>query len=274
MFSVVILTLNEEKNLPDCLGSLAGVDDIHILDSGSSDRTVSVAHTHGARVTVNRFQNFAQQRNFAHDTLPFRNPWVFHLDADERMTGELLHELRDVVRVETKARQNDGYMVAPRMLWKGQWVPRCTDFPAWQARFCHTPTFRFEEKGHGQREAAGLRMGYLTQSYLHDMSASGVEDWLAKHRVYAKREAETWFQHHRKFDRELRSLFSGDRLVRRRALKSLSYRAPARALFRFVYQYLIRFGFLDGSAGLQYCLLLAKYEGFAEDELRRLRKSC
>jgi glycosyltransferase involved in cell wall biosynthesis len=272
MFSVVILTLNEERNLPACLASLPGVADIHVLDSGSGDRTREIALAHGARVTVNRFENFAQQRNHAHDALPFRHPWVFHLDADERMTPALLAELRAAAAAQSGTRAVDGFWVAPRMLWQGRWVPRCTDFPAWQARFCHAPTFRFVEKGHGQREADGLRLAYLKNNYEHDMSASGVDDWLAKHRRYARREAEAWLASAPPAAASLRALFGRDALARRRALKNLSYHLPARPLARFVYQYLLRGGWLDGSAGLRYCRLLARYEGFASGELRRLKR--
>ena len=86
MFSVVILTLNEERNLPTCLASIAGCDDVIVLDSGSKDQTAEVARAAGARVVVNPFENFAAQRNFADHTVAFKHPWVFHLDADERMT--------------------------------------------------------------------------------------------------------------------------------------------------------------------------------------------
>ncbi|MCX6936315.1 MAG: glycosyltransferase family 2 protein [Verrucomicrobia bacterium] len=272
MFSVVILTLNEARNLPACLATLPGVDDIHVLDSGSTDATARIARAAGAHVSVNAFENFAQQRNHAHTALPLRHPWVFHLDADERMTPALLAELRAAAAAQTgPARTVDGFWVAPRMLWEGRWVPRCTDYPAWQARFCHAATFRFVERGHGQREAGGLRLSRLQANYEHDMSASGVDDWLAKHRRYARREAEAWFAHHRPLPSELLELFAASPLARRRALKSLSYRLPARPFARFVYQYLLRGGFLDGAPGWRYCRLLARYEGFAAAELSRLR---
>jgi glycosyltransferase involved in cell wall biosynthesis len=273
MFSVLILTLNEAHNLPACLATLPGVDDIHVLDSGSTDATAELARRHGARLSQNPFQNFAQQRNHAHNHLPFRHPWVFHLDADERMTPALLAELRAAATAQSAARTLDGYWVAPRMLWRGRWVPRSTDFPAWQARFCHARDFRFVEKGHGQREADGLRLAYLKNNYEHDMSASGVEDWLAKHRRYARREAEAWLASARPLALDLRALAAPDPLARRRALKNLSYRLPARPLARLLYQYILRGGFLDGAPGWEYCRLLARYEGFASAELRRLRSA-
>jgi len=96
MFSVLILTLNEEKSLPGCLASIKDCDDVVVLDSGSTDRTASVATTAGARVVVHPFENFAQQRNFAHDAIEFRHPWVFHLDADEQLTEALCAECAEL----------------------------------------------------------------------------------------------------------------------------------------------------------------------------------
>jgi glycosyltransferase involved in cell wall biosynthesis len=81
MYSIVVLTLNEEANLPGCLGSISGCDDIVVLDSGSTDRTPEIARAAGARVVVNPFENFAQQRNHAHTAFSFRHVWVLHLDA-------------------------------------------------------------------------------------------------------------------------------------------------------------------------------------------------
>jgi glycosyltransferase involved in cell wall biosynthesis len=273
MFSVVILTLNEDGNLPACLASLGAELDIHVLDSGSIDRTAEFARSAGAHFTQNSFETFAQQRNYAHDHLPLRHPWVFHLDADERMTPPLLDELGAVSATQTANRTVDGLWVAPKMLWQGRWVPHCTDFPAWQARFCHAPTFRFIETGHGQREAEGLRLGYLKNNYSHDMSASGEVAWMEKHRRYARQEAEAWLTSAPPSASSLRALLSNDALKRRRALKCLSYHLPARPLARFLYQYLVRGGFLDGAPGLRYCRLLSRYEGFAAAELRNLRRA-
>lgn len=264
-FSVVILTLNEAANLPSCLASAAGCDDIVVLDSGSTDETVPIATAAGARVFTRRFDTFAGQRNYATREVPFRHPWVFHLDADERFTPELLADC-SAHAADTSL---DGFYVAPRMLWRGAWIPHCTDFPAWQARFVRGPDFRFIDVGHGQRERPDMKMGFLRASYLHDLSSGGEAEWLAKHRRYARAEAEHFMAQRGEF--RWRNLGSGDRLVRRRALKHLSYHLPFRPAARFVYQYVLRRGFLDGPAGFDYCRLLAQYEGFAAAEVRRLR---
>lgn len=266
MFSVLILTLNEEKNLPTCLASIKGCDDIVVLDSGSTDRTVPIAEAAGARVFVHPFENFAQQRNFAHSEIPFRHPWVFHLDADEQLTPEISAECAAF----TGSEAIDGCFAAPRMLWEDRWIPRCTDYPAWQARFVKARGFRFEQAGHGQREAPEMRMGRLRANYLHNLSADGVSGWLKKHQRYAKQEAEEFVANADGVGLYLRTLLSGPALARRRALKRLSYWLPFRSAIRFVYQYLLRWGFCDGIPGFRYCCLLARYEGFADQEIRRL----
>lgn len=262
MFSVLILTLNEEHNLPRCLESVCGCDDVVVLDSGSTDRTAEIALQAGARVFTRPFDDFASQRNHAQRELPFRHPWVFHLDADEQMTPTLMAECNAAVSDQAC----DGYFVAPHMIFHGRWIRRSTDYPAFQARFVRAPEFAFIQVGHGQREAPGTRMKYLRHCYLHDLSSGGDQTWYEKHARYARDEA----REHRQGGRpNWRALRSADPLVRRRAAKALSYRLPFRPQLRFVYQYFLRGGFLDGAAGLGYCRLLARYERLVSVELRR-----
>ena len=89
MISVLILTKNEQLDLPGCLESVAWSDDVHVLDSLSTDRTIEVAREHGAQVTERAFDNWAAHQNWALGNVPFRHPWVFYIDADERVTPEL-----------------------------------------------------------------------------------------------------------------------------------------------------------------------------------------
>src|SRR5438045_4083417 len=84
--SVVTLTLDEERNIADCLRSCAWCDDVHVLDSGSSDRTCAIADAMGATVHRNPFRSFGHQRNWAIDNIATKHNWQFHLDADERFT--------------------------------------------------------------------------------------------------------------------------------------------------------------------------------------------
>jgi glycosyltransferase involved in cell wall biosynthesis len=269
MYSVLILTLNEERNLPHCLGSARTCDDLVVLDSGSTDRTAAIARQAGARIFTRPFDNFAGQRNHAQRAIPFRHPWVFHLDADEQLTPALDTELRAAVAAAPAGL--DGFLVAPKMLWQGRWVPHCTDYPAYQARFVRAPQFEFVEVGHGQREAPHMRLAHLRQNYLHDLSSGGATEWLEKHRRYARAEAHAHLA--ARHTSRPADFFSGERLRRRRALKRLSYSFPFRPALRFIYQFVLRRGFLDGRAGFDYCVLLARYEAFTSGELRRQRQS-
>jgi glycosyltransferase involved in cell wall biosynthesis len=267
MVSVLILTLNEEKNLPGCLASVAGFDDIVLLDSGSTDRTVEIARAAGARVFVHPFRDFASQRNHAHETIPFRHSWVLHLDADEIVTPELAAELTGL----NPSAPCDGYYIAPRMMFHGHWLRRCTDFPAWQARCVRAQGFRFIQTGHGQREAPDMRMGYLQANYLHDISVDNETEWEERHQRYARAEAAQFLAADETVAQTLQKFFAGPALARRRALKRLSYTLPARPLFRFLYQYVLRGGALDGPGAWRYCRLLARYERIASAEIRRQR---
>jgi len=265
MFSVLILTLNEERTLPRCLESLRGCDDIVVLDSGSTDRTTEIAGHAAARVFGRSFDDFAGQRNYAQREIKFRHHWVFHLDADEQMTPALAEECRTAsVRADV-----DGFLVAPKMIFENRWIPHCTDFPAFQARFVRAPQFRFVQVGHGQREAADMKMGRLRENYLHDISVRGEAEWLEKHRRYARAEAAEFGRAAATLS--VKELVAYDALKRRRALKHFSGRLPCRPALRFFYHYIVRGGFIDGAPGLHYCRLLARYEQFTCNEIRRLR---
>src|SRR5437667_2692945 len=92
--SVIVLTYNEEVNLPACLDSLKAVEcETLVVDSGSTDRTVEIARGMGATVVEHPFENYASQRNWAQRNLPIHGDWVLHLDADERLTPELAREI-------------------------------------------------------------------------------------------------------------------------------------------------------------------------------------
>ena len=97
--SILILTLNEETNIGACLdalgaaGDFAGFDDIVVFDSLSKDKTVEIARAKGARIVERPFDNWAAHQNWAMGNIDFKNPWVFYLDADERMTPELREEI-------------------------------------------------------------------------------------------------------------------------------------------------------------------------------------
>jgi len=97
LVSALVLTKNEERLLPGCLSSLGWCDDVHVFDSFSTDGTVSIARAAGAHVTQRRFDNWAAHQNWALDNIPFRHPWVFYIDADERVSPTLAESIKGAV---------------------------------------------------------------------------------------------------------------------------------------------------------------------------------
>jgi glycosyltransferase involved in cell wall biosynthesis len=265
--SVVILTLNEEINLADCLASVAGFDDVSILDSGSTDRTQAIARERGIAVYEHPFCGFGQQRNWAIEHMPARHSWHFHLDADERMTPELAAEIAAVVAADPPC---GGYLVPSKLLFAGHWLKRAGQYPGYQVRLFHRDRLRFVDHGHGQREETTFPIGRLRQPLLHHAFSKGIDAWFARHIPYARREAEQAL--HGEAAGRTVDLFSLNATTRRRALKRLARRLPGRYFLRLGYMLFVRGALLDGWAGVTYAQMLATYEAMIEVYLRMLRR--
>lgn len=252
--SVVILTFNEERNIVRCLDSLSWCDDVVVVDSGSSDRTVELATAKGARVIGRAFDNFAGQRNFALDSASFRHDWILHLDADEAITEPFKAKLSELAPPEGIF----AYRVPSKLMFMGRWIRRSSMYPVYQVRLGRLGHFRFRQLGHGQVEAIPpVHIGVFDEPYLHYGFSKGMADWLTKHVRYAEDEAREALQ-----SAAVERSAISDRYQRRRFLKRLSYRLPAfsRPFLRFVYVYVLRLGFLDGRPGLIYAMMLSTYE--------------
>ncbi len=269
--SILILTFNEKENLPACLEAIAWCDDIVVVDSFSTDGTVEIAKKSGARVYQRKFDNFANQRNFALENFEFRNEWVFHLDADEIITDELKSEMD----MEIENSKVDAFRVPSKMIMFGKWLKFSGMYPAYQVRLGRIGALRFKQVGHGQREDIdAIRVGTLKNPYLHYSFSKGFEDWFAKHNHYSTQEAVEGLGLLGEKSLDGSGLLSmGEPTRRRRALKELSVRLPFRPLLRFLYIYILRRGFLDGRAGFTYCLLLSIYEYMIVLKMKELRLS-
>jgi glycosyltransferase involved in cell wall biosynthesis len=264
-YSVLILTLDEEVNLPRCLASIRGCDDIVVLDSGSTDRTVEIAREAGARVFVRTFDTFAQQRNFAQREIAFRHPWVLHLDADERLTVPMRIECGGVAGFQ----QVDGYLTASKILWDGKWVRRSSRFPQLQVRLVRAPEFQFVDGCDRARQAPHMRMDELVTSPEHDGSLPGEAELLRRHSRHAVNIA----RHHVQTSAgaPFTDVFSDDPARRERSRRRLWYALPFRPSLKFLFRYFVCRGFLEGVAGFNYCRQLAHYERLITNELRKLR---
>ncbi len=270
MISVLILTRNEEQNLPDCLRSVAWSDDIHVLDSISSDRTVEIAQAANARVTQRPFDNWAAHQNWALANLPFRHPWVFYLDADERVTPELADEMQRAVSSNPAV---VAYRIHRRDFLAGQWLKH-VQLSAYYIRLFLPQKMRYERLVNPRSVVDGP-VGQLRGYLDHYPFSKGLEDWRSRHDRYSTLEAEqSALNRAGAGDLSLRAaLFERDFHQRRYHQKELFYRMPGRPWIKFCYLYFWRRGFLDGKAGFTYARLQSQYESMIVRKTRELKRS-
>lgn len=258
MISVVVLTLNEQASLQRSLDSVAWCDDVLVLDSGSTDSTIEIARNAGARILVRKFDSFAGQRNFAMESGGLRHPWVLHLDADEVVPPALRDELVGLARQAQPP--FPVYRLPSRLIFMGKWLRHAGMYPAYQVRFGQASALRFIDHGHGQREVQPPALvGTCHAALDHYNFSKGINDWFSRHLRYARREAEQALVE-RDLSPPWQQLWRGDATGRRRAFKQISTRLPCRPLLRFLYVYVAKAGFLDGSAGLHYAALMGSYQ--------------
>lgn len=267
MFSILILTHNEETNLPECLSSIPWCDDIVILDSGSTDHTAEIARRTGCRVFVRPFDDFAAQRNYGIRNIAYRHKWVFHLDADERFTECLRRECEAAVISD----KHSGYMVPSKLILWGKWLKHAATYPVYQMRFHKIGEMSFKQYGHGQRETGATRsIGVFREPYEHHSFGKGLTEWWDRHNRYSSQEAsETLARCAEPI--KWRDIFCCDKLRRRRALKTLSFHLPGRSLWKFFYLYIMRMGIMDGWPGMAYCLMHGIYEQMISLKVYELR---
>jgi glycosyltransferase involved in cell wall biosynthesis len=256
LFSILILSLNEETNLHACLDSISWCDDIVLLDSFSTDRTTDIARLRGIRVFQRRFDDFGHQRNYALREIRFKYRWVFHLDADERFNDSLRRECERVITLDC----HSGYAVPNRIIFLGRWIKHCTQYPFPQVRLVRIGEMSFAKAGHGQGEENAIRgIGYIQTPFDHFNFSKGLSHWIYKHDQYSTEEARLAIAH-RAQHVEWRQVFSADNLTRKRVLKHIQSRLPLRWLWKFAWLYIIRRGFLDGYPGFIYCILQTFYD--------------
>lgn len=266
--SILILTLNEEMNMPACLASVSRFDDVVVLDSHSTDRTVSLAEERGARVVQRKFDNWAAHQNWALQRITFKYPWVFYLDADERMTPELAQEIDEIA--ENPTRSEVAFYCGRRNMFMGKWIKHAMP-PGTIMRFFKPPFVRFERLVNPRAVINGS-YGYLHGQIIHYNFSKGLTEWIDKHNKYSFMEAMQGLKERRSGSFDARSVVSRDPAVRQKALKALSFRLPLRPVMKFLYLYVFSRGFLDGRAGFTYCLLQAMYEHMIALKIQELQR--
>ncbi|OOQ57078.1 glycosyltransferase family 2 protein [Mucilaginibacter pedocola] len=259
MVSVLILTKNEEQDLPACLASVAWCDDVHVYDSYSTDRTVEIATAAGAVVTQRNFDNWAAHQNWGLANIHFKHTWVLYIDADERVSDGLYQALQqfDVNSA------NAAYEIQRRdFAWNGRWLKHAQVSP-YYLRLFRPGKMRYERLVNplsvpdGPVERLG---GYLD----HYPFSKGIKFWFSRHLGYADMEAAMRVQQMNggeKFSLK-KALFGSDFTERRYHQKGIFYKLPGRPIIKWLYMVVLRRAFLDGSAGITYATMQSIYEYF------------
>jgi glycosyltransferase involved in cell wall biosynthesis len=234
--SVCIITLNEEANITRTLESLRGLaDEIILVDSGSTDATVSLARARGAKVFSEPWKGFAPQKNSA--LAKATGDWILSLDADEEVSPELAASIKRLL-TSAEAPQFAGYTMNRRNMYLGRWLKRSGYYPDPKLRLIRRGAAEFELRAvHEDMKMQGP-LGHLQGDLIH----------------HAYPTLESFIEHANRYS----SL--GAQMVVEKGPAGFSFiNIVLRPMVRFLYTYIFRLGFLDGREGLLVLMTHASY---------------
>ena len=273
--SVLVPIKNEAANLPRCLGCVQWADEIFVVDSQSTDGSAEIAQRHGAKVVQFEFNGvWPKKNNWALDHLPFKNDWVFILDADEVLPAEAETEFAGAI---ANAGEIVGYWINRRFFFLGRWL-RHSYYPNWNLRLFPHSLGRYErltgadtKSGDNEVHEHVVVQGPTARlkCEIDHYAFPSIEVFIEKHNRYSNWEARVAAD-------ELLGKSSGELgsapVERRRRLKMISERLPFRPLLRFLYIYIWQKGFLDGRDGYYFARLHAVYEFLSVAKTYELRR--
>jgi glycosyltransferase involved in cell wall biosynthesis len=250
--SAFVLSFNEADNIEACLASIRDcVDDMYLVDSGSTDATAEIARRYGCTVIVNKFEGHSRQRNWALCNLPFQHPWVLALDADHRVLPELAEELRE--RFANPPEDVNGFFMRRRQIFRGAWIRHGGYYPKWQLKLFRHELTECDNEEFDYRYYVQGPTGKLRNDILEDNRKEwDITFWVAKHNKFARESAEEEaLRRRRAISWRTRPEAFGNPDQRVLWLKEIWYRLPlyVRPFLYFFYRYFIKLGILDGKQG-------------------------
>ncbi|MFQ5480321.1 MAG: glycosyltransferase family 2 protein [Thermodesulfobacteriota bacterium] len=240
--SVTIITLNEEANIGECLESLKWADEIIVSDSKSTDRTVEICRSYGARVYTDEWLGFGAQKNLCQSRA--KNQWIFNIDADERAAPGFGEEVARVLAAGTAP----GYYVARKNYFGDKWIRHCGWYPDLNLRLYRKDAGRFSERAVHEAVVIEGPTGRLSTPLIH-RTYSGVSDYLKRMERYSSLAA-------LEMKKEGRKAGGADLLLR--------------PVFTFIKMFFLRKGFLEGRTGLTLSMLYSRYTYRKYTKLREL----
>ena len=264
---VLILTYNEEKNLPYVLDNVKDwADEVVILDSYSTDKTVEIAKKYGAKVFYRKFDNFSAQRKYALDELPIEGDWIFVLDADEYLTEELKEEITCILKNTRK----NGFYIKRRFIFMGRWIKYGGYYPVKLLRLFRKGTAKVIRNINEHIDVEG-QVGELQNDFI-DEQLKGLTHWIEKHNRYSTLEALELIDYEKRRKNKIDDSFGkllGTAPQRKRWIREHIWNPLMPPLIRpflyFIYRYIFKLGFLDGKEGFIFHFLHALWFHFLID---------
>jgi glycosyltransferase involved in cell wall biosynthesis len=244
--SVVVLAYNSVETLGATLAQAQQIsDDLHVVDSFSTDDTVVLSQQRGAQVVQHAFESYGAQRNWAIDHLPLRYSWQLHLDADERLTPELIASLQAL----PENPEQSGFLIGRLVQFLGRRMRHGGMSPTWHLRLFRNGAGRCEERKYDQHFYLTQGSAGQLQGYMIDEIRMSLSEWTARHNRWS--DAEVMEQTQAMDAVRIQPRLGGNPLERKRYLRGLYNRAPLfiRPYALFFYRYFLRLGFLDGREG-------------------------
>lgn len=255
---IIILTFNEEKNIEACLKSVLPLNaTIHIVDSGSTDGTLSICSRYTPNINTHSFENYAAQRNWALKNLPLNGTWILNLDADHRVSPELADELNAILANQIDLALN-GFLISRRTIFMNKWIKHGGHYPTYHANMFRNGFGSCEEKLYDQHFLIAGKTRILKGDII-DIITDSVNTFVTRHNHWATLEAQYQVeQRDNKNDVQLiKPVFWGNPMQRRRYMKKKYESFPLfiRPVLYFFIRYFIKLGFLDGKTGFVFHFL-------------------
>lgn len=261
--SVIILTYNSEAVLRATVESAKRVSsDIYVVDSYSNDSTPELAAELKVHFVQHEFVHYGAQRNWAMENLPLTHKWQLHLDADERLSDQLIDELTRLK--DSFPEEINGYHIPRLTVFMGKPLRRGGLYPIWHMRLFRAGKGRCEDRRYDQHFVVKGQTRKL-QGHLIDDQKMSIAEWTARHNRWSDAEVDELLE--TETNGRITPDLSGDPVEKKRALRSWYNKGPLflRALLFFLYRYVFRLGFLDGKVGLIYCFLQSFWYRFLID---------